>query len=80
LRTTTRRSSRAVATAAAAWATAPSAAVTRIGTAPTAAASAAWSTWKLDRVDVASAVTTTSGVRLLAASVIPVRALVSPQP
>ena len=45
-----------------------------------AVASAVWSTAKLDRGDVASAARTTSGVRLLAASVMPVIALVSPQP
>jgi predicted Na+-dependent transporter len=54
--------------------------VTRTGTAPTAVASAVWSTKKFDRGEVASAVTTTSGVRLLAASVIPVSALVRPHP
>ena len=53
---------------------------TRIGTAPTAVASAAWSTKKFDRGDVASAASTTSGVRLFAASVIPVMAFVNPQP
>ena len=54
--------------------------VTRIEAAPTAAASAGWSTWKLDSGDVASAARTSSGVRLLAASVMPVIVLVSPQP
>jgi hypothetical protein len=69
-----------MATAAAACPAASSADVTRIGTAPTAPASAAWSTKKFDRGELASAVTTTRGVRLLAASVIPVSALVRPQP
>jgi hypothetical protein len=69
-----------VATAVAAFRTASSAEVTRIGTAPTASASAIWSTKKFDRGELASAVTTTSGVRLFAASVIPVSALVNPQP
>jgi hypothetical protein len=69
-----------VATATAACPTASSGDVTRIGTAPTASARAAWSTKKFDRREVASAVTTTIGVRLFAASVMPVSALVSPGP
>ena len=69
-----------MATAAAARSAAPAAASMRTGTAPTATASAAWSTKKLDRGWVASAATTTSGVRLFAASVMPVSALVNPQP
>ena len=42
--------------------------------------SPATSTWKLDRISGASAARTSSGVRLLAASAIPVIALVSPGP
>ena len=56
------------------------AADTRSATAPTETASASWSIWKFERGEVASAASTTSGVRLLAASVMPVSALVSPQP
>ncbi len=54
----------------------------RSGTAPTAEARAATSMRKLDRTAAAatSAASTTSGVRLLAASVMPVTALVSPGP
>ena len=77
---TTRRSATAVRTAAAACSAAPAADVTRRGTAPTAAARAAWSTAKFERGAVASAARTTRGVRLLAASVTPVRALVRPEP
>ena len=70
----------AVRTAAAATSAALDGSSTRIGTAPTARASASWSTKKLDRGSVTSAATTTTGVRLLAASVMPVIALVSPEP
>ncbi len=54
----------------------------RSGTAPTAEARAATSMRKLDRTAAAatSAASTSSGVRLLAASVMPVIALVSPGP
>jgi hypothetical protein len=48
--------------------------------APTAAARPATSTWKLDLTSGASATSTISGVRLLAASVMPVIALVRPGP
>ena len=77
---TVRRSREAVQYAAAASFTADSGEVTLIDSAPTAAASAGWSTWKFDRGDVTSAARTSSGVRLLAASAMPVMALVSPQP
>src|SRR4051794_22118929 len=80
LRSTVRLCCTAVATASAARRGASPAESTRIGTAPTAWASAGWSTKKFDRGWVASAVTTTRGVRLFAASVIPVSALVTPQP
>jgi len=55
---------------------------TRSGTAPTAAAMAAWSTRKLERTAAAevSPASTSRGVRLLAASASPVRALVNPGP
>ena len=51
-------------------------------TAPTLRARASWSILKLERTAEAwvSAVSTISGVRLLAASPIPVIALLSPQP
>ena len=52
----------------------------RTASAPTARARAIWSTWKFDSGCVASAVSTSSGVRLLAASVIPVMAFVKPGP
>ncbi len=55
---------------------------TRSATAPTALTSASWSMRKLDRTAAApvSAASTNSCVRLFAASVMPVIALVSPQP
>ena len=55
---------------------------TRSATAPTAPTSADWSIRKLERTAAppVSAASTSIGVRLLAASVIPVIALVSPQP
>ncbi len=55
---------------------------TRSATAPTARTSASWSIRKLERTAAApvSAASTSIGVRLFAASVIPVSALVSPQP
>ncbi len=55
---------------------------TRSATAPTAVTSASWSMRKLERTAAApvSAASTSSGVRLFAASVMPVMALVSPQP
>ncbi|SFJ04158.1 hypothetical protein SAMN05216275_106110 [Streptosporangium canum] len=77
---TVRRPSRARWNAWAVCAAAVSAEVIRRGTAPTAVARAAWSTKKLDRGSVTSAASTMSGVRLLAASVMPVIALVSPGP
>ena len=54
----------------------------RSATAPTLRASASWSILKLERMAEAalSAVSTIIGVRLLAASPMPVTALVSPQP
>jgi hypothetical protein len=61
-------------------AAADSAQATRSQTAPTAVATAAWSMKKLDRGAVASGARTSSGVRLLAASVMPVSALVKPGP
>ncbi len=77
---TVRRSSRARATAAVASPTAASGEVIRTEVAPTERASDSWSTKKFDVGRVASAATTTSGVRLLAASAIPVMVLVRPQP
>lgn len=55
---------------------------TRSATAPTAVTSAPWSIRKFDRTAAApvSAASTINGVRLFAASVIPVIALVNPQP
>ncbi len=55
---------------------------TRSATAPTALTSADWSIRKFDRTAAppVSAASTSSGVRLFAASVMPVIALVSPQP
>ncbi len=63
-------------------ATALAAVCVRSDTAPTATPSASWSIRKLDSTaePAESAVSTIIGVRLLAASVIPVIALVSPQP
>jgi hypothetical protein len=54
----------------------------RSATAPTLRARASWSILKFDRTAAAwvSAVRTISGVRLFAASPIPVMALVNPQP
>ena len=75
-----RRPSRATRNASAVSAAALSAEEIRSGTAPTASASAAWSTKKLERGSVASPASTMSGVRLLAASAMPVIALVSPGP
>ncbi len=82
LRTTVRRCVTAVRHARAASATAVRGAWTRSGTAPTARASPSWSTRKFERTAAAavSAASTSMGVRLLAASVMPVMALVSPQP
>ena len=60
--------------------TAKPAECSRPGVAPTAVAIAATSMRKLDRGADASAASTTSGVRLLAASVMAVSALVSPGP
>ncbi|WP_344904504.1 hypothetical protein [Streptosporangium longisporum] len=77
---TVRRSSRATRKASVTSAAAVRAEAIRSGTAPTASASAAWSTKKLERRSVTSPASTTSGVRLLAASVTPVIALVSPGP
>ena len=77
-----RRSPTAVCTADRTSSTAVSGERTRRGTAPTDAAIASWSIRKFDRTAAAavSAASTSSGVRLLAASVMPVIALVSPQP
>lgn len=75
-----RRSSTATRYARTACSTAACAEVIRSATAPTAVARAAWSMWKLDWASVASPASTISGVRLLAASVRPVMAFVSPGP
>ena len=75
---TVRRSSRAMENARIASSTAVSADDTRMAWAPTARAMAAWSIAKLEVAAVASAANTSSGVRLFAASVIPVIALVRP--
>ncbi|MBD2900778.1 hypothetical protein amrb99_97870 [Actinomadura sp. RB99] len=77
-----RRSASAVRQARATSASAVSGECTRSGTAPTAAASAAWSIRKFERTaDAAtSPASTSSGVRLLAASAMPVTALVRPGP
>ncbi len=77
-----RRSTSAWRSARAVSATADAGVCTRSAAAPTAAASASWATRKLERTADApvSAARTTSGVRLFAASVIPVIALVSPGP
>ncbi len=82
LSTTVRRSFRAVRKARRVSATAVAGEWIRSLTAPTLRASASWSILKLDRTAEAwvSAVSTISGVRLLAASPIPVIALLSPQP
>ena len=80
LRITVRRSSRARRNAATPCSTAVSADVIRAETAPTDSARAVWSTQKLDCRLVTSAARTSNGVRLFAASAIPVMALVSPQP
>ena len=82
LSTTVRRCSTAVRYARTASATAEPAECTRSATAPTAVGQAAWSMRKFERTAAApvSAASTSSGVRLLAASVMPVIALVSPQP
>ena len=80
--TTARRSTRARRTARATSATAVPGPWTRSATAPTERTSAAWSMRKFERIAAAgvSAATSTSGVRLLAASVSPVIAFVSPGP
>ena len=80
--TTVRRSRSAVRYARAASAAAVAGECSRSATAPTDAASAATSMRKLDRTAAlaTSAASTSSGVRLLAASVMPVVALVSPGP
>ena len=77
-----RRCSTAVRTARTVSATAEPAECTRSATAPTAVARPPWSIRKFERTAAApvSAASTTSGVRLLAASVMPVVALVSPGP
>jgi hypothetical protein len=82
LSTTVRRSWTAVRYARTVSATAEPGECTRSGTAPTAAIAASWSMRKLFRTAApgVSAARTSSGVRLLAASVMPVSALVSPQP
>ncbi|WP_418607166.1 hypothetical protein [Georgenia sp. SUBG003] len=80
MRTTVRRCWTAVATAATVSSTAAAAEVTRTGTAPTARARASWSTAKLELGEVASGASTISGVRLFAASAMPVMAFVRPQP
>ena len=55
---------------------------TRSGTAPTARTAASWSMRKFERTadPAVSAASTSRGVRLFAASAIPVSALVRPQP
>ena len=80
--TTARRSTVARRTARATSAVAVSAEWTRSGTAPTARTSAAWSMRKFEFSAAAgvSAASRISGVRLLAASVRPVIALVRPGP
>ena len=62
--------------------TADSGLCTRSGTAPTLRISASWSMRKFEPTaePATSAASTTSGVRLFAASVIPVIPLVRPQP
>ena len=80
--TTARRSSRARRTARATSASAVAGPCTRSTTAPTASTRPPWSMRKLDcsAADGVSAASSTTGVRLLAASVRPVIALVSPGP
>ena len=78
--TTVRRSSRARWNARTVSVTASEAESSRAVDAPTAVAIAAWSTAKFDVGAFASAARTSIEVRLLAASVMPVIALVSPQP
>ena len=82
INTTARRSIRARRTARATSAIAVAGPCTRSATAPTASTSPAWSIRKFDRSAAAgtSAASTSSGVRLLAASVSPVIAFVSPGP
>ena len=80
--TTAWRSTRARRTARTASATAVSAPCTRSATAPTDSTNPSWSILKFDRNAPAgvSAASSTIGVRLFAASVRPVIALVSPGP
>ena len=80
--TTARRSTRARRTARATSAIAVAGPCTRSATAPTDSTSPVWSIRKFERRAAAgvSAASTSSGVRLLAASVSPVTALVSPGP
>ena len=82
LSTTARRSTNARRTARAASATAVAGPCTRSATAPTDSTSAPWSILKFERICAAgvSAASSTSGVRLLAASVRPVIAFVRPGP
>ncbi|MDI2022753.1 hypothetical protein PJL18_03295 [Paenarthrobacter nicotinovorans] len=82
LRTTVRRSFTAVRKALTVSATAVAGEWIRSATAPTLRARASWSILKLERMAAAwvSAVRTIMGVRLFAASPIPVMALLSPQP
>ena len=80
--TTARRSTMARRTARVVSATALAGPCTRSATAPTDSTSASWSILKFERICAAgvSAASSTTGVRLLAASVSPVMALVSPGP
>ena len=82
IRTTARRSTRARRTARATSAIAVAGPCTRSATAPTDSTSPAWSILKFERSAAAgvSAAITSSGVRLLAASVRPVTVFVSPGP
>jgi hypothetical protein len=82
LSTTVRRSLRAVRKARTTSASALAAEWTRSGTAPPERARPGWSMAKFERTAeaVASAASTMSGVRDLAASTMPVVAFVSPQP
>ena len=82
LSTTVRRCRAQVPYARTTSSTADAAVCTRSGTAPTARTAASWSMRKLDRTaaPAVSAASTSSGVRLFAASAIPVSALVRPQP
>ncbi len=81
-KTTARRSTSARRTARAVSATAVAGECTRSDTAPTAVTSASWSILKFERSCAAgvSAASSSTGVRLLAASVSPVIAFVSPGP